>query len=313
MNPATAVMPATQQMNIRSYLGVPILLRDGRLFGTLCAVDTIPDVFRAEELQVMMNLARLLSYTLDLEMMVQQNQTELQFAQAVQQGVLIPAIQNEQVAIEPLYIPTAQVGGDMYAFYKVDEHRYGVFILDVMGKGVSASMVSMSIFSLLQGLITDVVDPVRVMEHLQQHMTNLYQNEYSDHVPTYFTAIYLVVDTQNKRIDYVNAGHPAGLLLDGQGRVVQLDSTSTPVGMFAEAEFEKATVSYAGGCRVLLYTDGLIELGQSMNQSVFSLQELMKEYRTLTARPFMEQLITAMFGETAMPDDVCMLTVDLLQ
>jgi len=307
-------MPATQHLNIRSYLGVPILLRDDTLFGTLCAVDTIPDVFKAEDLEVMVNLARLLSYTLDLELIVQQNQKELQFAQAVQQGVLIPPLQDEQVVIEPIYIPSAEVGGDMYAFYPIDEHRYGVFILDVMGKGVSASMVSMSVFSLLQGLITQVVDPVRVMESLQQHMTQLYQREQDhDGVPTYFTAIYLVVDTENKSIEYVNAGHPAALFLDREGRAVQLDSTSTPVGMFAGVEFEKATLFYEDGGRLLLYTDGLVEIGQSMKQAILTVQDLMRAHHGLAARPFMEQLLGGLFGEMAMPDDVCMLTVDILQ
>jgi len=57
----------TLQANIGSYLGVPILLQDGTMFGTLCALDSEPYSFRQYELEAVQLLAQFLAHALDLE------------------------------------------------------------------------------------------------------------------------------------------------------------------------------------------------------------------------------------------------------
>ena len=41
-NPVAAAMPTTTRSRIAAYVGVPIVFRDGRLFGTLCTVNRTP-------------------------------------------------------------------------------------------------------------------------------------------------------------------------------------------------------------------------------------------------------------------------------
>lgn len=52
---------------IGSYLGVPICLSDGRLFGTLCAVDPDPHHFTRAQVALLVVLARLLATDLERE------------------------------------------------------------------------------------------------------------------------------------------------------------------------------------------------------------------------------------------------------
>ncbi len=54
---------------MRGYLGVPILLEDGRLFGTFCAVDREPLDLGQEQIAAMTSLATLVSYAIDIERM----------------------------------------------------------------------------------------------------------------------------------------------------------------------------------------------------------------------------------------------------
>lgn len=42
-DPRTADLPATQTLSIGSYLGVPVALSDGQLYGTLCSLHPLPD------------------------------------------------------------------------------------------------------------------------------------------------------------------------------------------------------------------------------------------------------------------------------
>lgn len=69
LHPIARHLEATTLANIRSYLGVPIILQDGEMFGTLCMIDGIPIAFTDKEVQAMITLTKLLSYTIDLELL----------------------------------------------------------------------------------------------------------------------------------------------------------------------------------------------------------------------------------------------------
>ena len=61
-HPARAAFP-----NVGSYLGVPVFLRDGSFFGTLCALDPSPHGIGADRVELLVILARLLSTEIDHE------------------------------------------------------------------------------------------------------------------------------------------------------------------------------------------------------------------------------------------------------
>ena len=60
--------PARQAFpDIGSYLGAPVVLRDGSLFGTLCATDPAPHSIPSDKVELLVILARLLSTEIDHE------------------------------------------------------------------------------------------------------------------------------------------------------------------------------------------------------------------------------------------------------
>lgn len=60
-------MPITYKANIRSYLGVPILYKNGEMFGTLCAIDSKPTNFTNWDIKTFERLSRLFSHFLELD------------------------------------------------------------------------------------------------------------------------------------------------------------------------------------------------------------------------------------------------------
>jgi len=66
-HPVTRNLAVTREANIGSYLGVPILLGDGTMFGTLCALDSRPYQFTEREVEVVRKLSVFLAHALDLE------------------------------------------------------------------------------------------------------------------------------------------------------------------------------------------------------------------------------------------------------
>jgi two-component system sporulation sensor kinase A len=60
-------MEITKQLQIKSFLGVPIILKNGEMFATLCAMDTKPYRFTQENIALLQSMATFLAYVIELE------------------------------------------------------------------------------------------------------------------------------------------------------------------------------------------------------------------------------------------------------
>jgi PAS domain S-box-containing protein len=60
-----ASLAATTDLNIGSYIGVPIILSDGTLFGTLCAIDPDARIFSRADTDLLTILSRMLAFQID--------------------------------------------------------------------------------------------------------------------------------------------------------------------------------------------------------------------------------------------------------
>lgn len=185
-----------------------------------------------------------------------QMKAKLELAKKVQRNVLSQPINDDNIAVNAVYQPSSELAGDFYAWYRIDESRYGVILLDMMGHGISSSLVCMYISSVLKDTIKRITEPDLVMQELNRYMNQLYKKE--ELLNYYFTAIYLVLDTKNRIIEYVNAGHPPGKVLTG-GQVTLLTEGCCAIGLFDRIEIQKGVIPYDEPMKIFLYTDGLSE------------------------------------------------------
>ncbi|MED1202648.1 SpoIIE family protein phosphatase [Heyndrickxia acidicola] len=182
---------------------------------------------------------------------------ELDLATQVQTSLLSPPVNEEKINISASYSPSFKLAGDMYYWHKIDKDRYGIILLDMMGHGISSSLVCMFISSVLRDSIRSIVDPARVIKELNRWMSFL--SKQTNQLNYYFTAIYMTVDTKNKTVEYVNAGHPPGFaLIDGE-KVVPMSQKNCAVGFFENMDFEKSAIQYKDQLQIMLYTDGVME------------------------------------------------------
>lgn len=181
---------------------------------------------------------------------------KLELAKQVQLSVLSKAIDDENVDISAVYQPSSELAGDFYAWYRIDKHRYGVILLDMMGHGISSSLVCMYISSVLRDTITRISDMEQVMHELNRYMNQLHMKD--ELINYYFTAIYLVLDIEEKTIEYVNAGHPPGIVyLDN--KVTLLEQCCGAIGLFENLQVNKGKLYYDNEVKIVLYTDGLTD------------------------------------------------------
>ncbi|MFP7471283.1 SpoIIE family protein phosphatase [Niallia taxi] len=226
---------------------------------------------------------------------------DLELATILQQSVLCKPLITGEVQIEGQYIPAHNIGGDMYVWYKIDDHQYGILIMDVMGHGVSAALVSMSIRALLEGLIVRVRNPVLVMETLNAHM----HKSFNDHMNSlqFFTALYAVINTEEMSLTYINAGHPPGLLIQ-TGNVELLNSNCVPLGILEEIKPTAKKLPLEDSAQLLLFTDGLLENigGTAMYHAVNQLKETVLANSELDIKGLLQILLHD--AETSKQDDI---------
>lgn len=239
----------------------------------------------------------------------QRIQDELKLASQVQHAVLSVPIQDLNIQIEALYKPSFELAGDLYAWYPLGEGRYGVILLDMMGHGISSSLFCMFIASVLKDTVTTYVEPEKVIQELNRRFNQLHiENQL---VQYYFTAIYLVVDTKYKRVDYVNAGHPPGLFFHDDGQMTKLSTTTFPVGLFDRIDAESKSFTYEGDAHLVLYTDGLLEMveGDQDVQLEFLINELKSSHHINTQQ--IEKVFFDEISSQERDDDKCLVWISL--
>jgi phosphoserine phosphatase RsbU/P len=233
---------------------------------------------------------------------------ELELAKQVQGSVLSQPIDDENVKIDAIYQPSFELAGDFYAWYRISEKRYGIILLDMMGHGISSSLVCMFISSVLQDTIKKITDPEQVISELNRYMNQLYMNDKL--VNYYFTAIYLVLDTEEKTIEYVNAGHPPGLVFI-EDEVVLIEQSCCAVGFFENIKIRKGLIQYKNSIQIMLFTDGLIELLQEDRESDFELETL--KDKLIGYKDIDLIVLAAQFNlsdnEVIQEDDICLVRI----
>lgn len=232
---------------------------------------------------------------------------ELELSKQVQRSVLSLPMDDENVNICAVYEPSFELTGDFYAWYRIGENQYGIILLDMMGHGISSSLVCMFISSVMQDTIKRISDPEQVMHELNRYMNQLYMmNELSNY---YFTGIYLVLDTKLKTIEYVNAGHPPGMVYYDKEQVAFLERSCCGIGLFESIVINKGTLRYEDQLKIVLFTDGLLELmGEGAEDAMGKLAENLLECRDFDLDGLAGKFIPG--GDSSdFKDDICLVMI----
>ena len=173
---------------------------------------------------------------------------------AEMQWQLLPPLMmtTPQVAVAGALEPAYEVAGDSFD-YALNDDILHVAMIDAMGHGLDAAVMStLAIGAYRHARRSDVE-----LDDLYTAMDAAIAGQFGP--DRFATAQMARLDARSGLLQWVNAGHPAPLLLRGGLIVDQLDSPTTlPVG-FGGATPIVTERTLRRGDRVLLFTDGLIE------------------------------------------------------
>lgn len=181
---------------------------------------------------------------------------DLQAAAEIQQAQLpkvLPDFDGYRYAWR--FRPCQELAGDTLNILPLDDRHIVVYVLDVCGHGVRASLQS---FSLNQDLRPrqngpDLLSPEEVLARLNV--------KYPVDMQTgmFFTILYGVLDTQSGDFAFSSAGHPGPILIRQEQAPQIIETQSYPIGISPEADYSSKTIQLEAGDKLILYTDGVVE------------------------------------------------------
>jgi hypothetical protein len=150
-------------------------------------------------------------------------------------------------AIESIYRPAAQVGGDFFQVIRLGGDQSLVVIGDVSGKGLSAAMIVSMLIGMLHTMSRSSQDPGQILAELN---SVLFERKHGGFV----TCLAARLDPSG-RVVLANAGHLPPWL-NGDEVVF---AGSLPLGLLASSAPEQVVLQMRQGDRLTLMTDGVVE------------------------------------------------------
>jgi phosphoserine phosphatase RsbU/P len=171
------------------------------------------------------------------------------------QSSLLPSkgLCHESAEIAFRFVPFSEVGGDFLDFFHLPNGFIGIYVGDVVGKGLPAAMYAALVTGTLRGIHKSGTDTASVLARLNERLLQR-------PLPGRFcSTLYALFNPVTRELIFSNAGMPLPLLVSGT-ECQQLGEGGLPAGMFPGAAYGRHAVQLDHGDCVLFATDGLHEL-----------------------------------------------------
>lgn len=162
---------------------------------------------------------------------------------------------TQRLEVKAFYQPSQTVGGDYYDYIAIpNQNQFMVCIADVSGKGIPAALLMSNFQAVLRTLSRKGQNLEEVVHELNYQLV---ANANGEHFITFFMAVY---DYVTKELRYINAGHNPPVLIDEDGKALQLTEGTTILGAFEPLPFlSTGSVGYIDKFSIFLFTDGVTE------------------------------------------------------
>ena len=271
---------------VRSLAAAPLTHAAGTLGMIVLSSTARHRVFSEEDLELLTSLAsvaamRIRNVALTEEAIDRRRlQEEVALARQIQLSLIPDHLPD--VAGYDLYggnVPSRGVSGDYFeVIERLGGREFVLFIVDVSGKGIAASLVTAYIEAVSSAPIEDGQTPEEVFARVSRKLYRRTPHE------RFATALLAVLDPAAATIRFANAGHNPALLLRADGTTEQLDATGIPLGLMPAAEYTSEALEMMPGDLLVLYTDGIVEASDP-NEEEYDLPRLEELCRRHAAEP----------------------------
>jgi len=234
-------------------------------------------------------------------------QKELGDARAFQQSLLPPEFAKVGgISIFAHYIPCSELAGDFYDYVALPPDGAVILVADVSGHGASAAMLTGIVKSALHSASSEVYEPASVVERVANGI-----RAFGD----YHFITLICARVRNGSLDFVNAGHPPGILSTPKTSAALLKATGPIISPVLNHSWEQQTIQVSRRSdRMVLFTDAIIEAESDSGE--YGLGRLVEEVgkRPVDGKTLSEQILQSVHQFALgrpLRDDLTLIIADL--
>ncbi len=199
----------------------------------------------------------------------------------------------------------AEIGGDWYDVFKLDETTVGISVGDVAGHGLRAAAIMGSVRQAIRIAARVRNDPGTVLDRVNRALC-------ADEAGVIVTAFFATIDMRNGKTRYAVAGHPLPLVVHSGTEVEQLTGEGLILGVDPRAEYLSFDAELRPGEALVGFTDGLIEVRRDYFAGMNDLIEAVKtEYGAMTSENIADRVKDRILANVEPVDDSAVLFVGI--
>jgi sigma-B regulation protein RsbU (phosphoserine phosphatase) len=236
---------------------------------------------------------------------------ELEESQEIQAALMpnaLPDIEGFDIAVA--WKPARAVGGDYFDILKFSPRHTALCVADVAGKGMPAALLVSNVQAVLKSLASELFGPGELCAKVNSIMCGNMMTR------RFITCFYALLDSQNRRLSYTNAGHcPPMLIRDGVS--LRMKEGGPVLGIFPDRHYLQAHIDLQSGDCLVLFTDGVtearnasgIEFGEDRLEEL--LTQLLSEDKEARAADLRDRIMEAVneFSDGEVYDDATLMVV----
>ena len=220
-----------------------------------------------------------------------EQEIRLQIAKEIQQRLFISNVSIPGYDIAGKNYPADETGGDYFDIIFNQEGHLWLTIADVSNHGIGPALIMAATRAYLRAFIETSSNPAEVLGKLNNVL-------YSDlDASQYVTLILVKINTLNNEIEYSGAGHVPAYLIDNQGKVGHvLSSTGIPLGYLKDEHYKNSIIPAINSGNILvMLTDGLSE-AQDSSENEFGYEKILNLINTYKSKSS-EEIIDHIYRE----------------
>jgi sigma-B regulation protein RsbU (phosphoserine phosphatase) len=187
-----------------------------------------------------------------------------------------------------------------------------LLVCDVSGHGISSALVANRIYTETVSLLERRIEGGEMLRQLNRFVTQQIRVG-----GFFFTMTLARINAAGDRMHYASGGHPPALLVNRGGEVRQIFARGTVLGLLDDAipaEHASEDIALERGDRLVLYTDGLLEVWNIRDEELglAGLTEIVQRASTLPLSEMKEQILAAVAAWRHGPvtDDVSLVLLE---
>lgn len=271
------------RLGLRSAVIVPLIIRR-KTVGYLATYSRHVNGFPAPTVRLLSGISELAAIAIG-NALLYERQTGIA---SITRRELLPrqniTIPNFEIGHK--YAPAHQVGGDYYEVINLSDHKFAIAIADVTGKDIQAAAYISVCKHSLKALAPHIQSPTRLLREMNRIIYDATGPE------SFISMFYGVLDTKTHHFTYANAGHEPALLWKARTRSLRLlHAEGILLGVLPDATFTEVHTSIDLGDVLLLYTDGLIEAIETVDDTGLDLLgEILTQHSLLSAQSIADNI-----------------------